>query len=774
LANLQTLTSLKRCNIYVTEYFSLKADYLDQLAQLRPDFGYDGFGEIVFFRTYSRIKDKPGITNWLKNLLNTAPDTVQESWFDVVVRVINGTLSIRKDWYKKASIEWDEAYWQDYALRMAVSMFKMYWLPAGRGMWAMGTQFVYERGSMALNNCGATKLGGNDRLSDDLHWLMDALMLGVGVGFEPIRDDLKIYEPVGRFLHYIGDSREGWCDAVKMRVDAFTKPNHRNPIFKDDYVRGPGQPIKGFGGFSSGPAPLMQLLENIEKLFRTPGIDVVRLKADIANMIGCCVVAGNVRRSAELMKIKIGDKVALNLKDYDIYPERENYGYMSNNSAALDTDEEFEALDEIARRVVVRGEPGIINIRNLKYGRIGKKVQMREDKADLFNPCGEIPLEDKELCNVVETLPTRCPHTEDWYDACEFAATYAQSVSLLPTHRSETNRIVVHNRRIGVGIIDWTGWVYERGLHKVTAFMRKGYARVVETATKRAEETGVPAPIRFTTIKPGGTGPKLPGKTSGVGYPTFRWTLRRMRVAANNPICPILDTAGVPFEPCYFDPLKTRVYEYPTLQGPAQPAEEVSLWEQANNLVTVQREWSDNAVSNTLYFRPKWKLVLMRATIIRDFSLPKETQDQLRESQFTTDFANFASSELPDHYIQPPVGLFDKPKVLNIVVENHFKLQTKQNKYGEWELYIYRFDPNHEENIILKVLSSIAPLIKSCSVLPHTAKGAYRQMPEEGITEEEYKARLAKIKKIDWSPFCGSDGEQELYCSAESCQVILK
>ncbi len=761
--------------MYVTEYFSLRAEFLEQLAQLEPEFGYDGFGEIVFFRTYSRIKhDGDGKGNWLLNALKNqlkGANQDQENWFDVVVRVINGTMSIRKDWYKKASIEWDEDTWQLYAYRMAVSMFKMYWLPAGRGMWAMGTQFVYERGSMALNNCGATKLGGNDTLSDDLHWLMDGLMLGVGVGFEPVRGDLKIYEPVGRFHHYIGDSREGWCDAMKMRVDAFTKPNHRNPIFHDDKVRGPGQPIKGFGGFSSGPAPLMQLLEDIEMLFRTPGIDVLRLKADIGNMIGCCVVAGNVRRSAELCKGSIHDPVFMNLKDYKLYPERENWGYMSNNSVALLTDADFEAMDEVARRVVVRGEPGIINLRNLKYGRISKKVQPRPDAADLFNPCGEIPLEDKELCNVVETLPTRCPTVEDWYESCEFAASYAQSVSLLPTHRSETNRVVVRNRRIGVGIIDWTGWVHQEGLHKVTSYMRKGYATVVRVATKRAEETGVPAPIRFTTIKPGGTGPKLPGKTSGMGYPTFRHTLRRMRVAANNPICPVLDKAGVPFEPCYFDPVKTRIYEYPTLQGPAQPAEEVSLWEQATNLVTVQREWADNAVSNTLYFRPMWKLTLMRATLIRDFSLGEAEKNQLRESQFTTDFANFVATELPDHYNAPPVGIFDKPKLIEIVVDGKFKLETKLTKYGEWELYIYRFDPQHEEGIILKVLSSIAPLIKSCSVLPHTAKGAYRQMPEEGITEEEYKARLSKIKRIDWSAFCGSDGMDEKYCTSDVCEI---
>ncbi len=737
---------------FVTEYFSLNAEALSDLAQMVPDFGYNGFGEIVFYRTYSRLK----------------ADGRQENWHDVCVRVINGTMTIRKDWYCKNGIEWDEVYWQRYAYRMLVAMFKMHWLPAGRGMWAMGTQFIYERGAMALNNCGATKLGGNDRLADDLHWMMDALMLGVGVGFEALRDDLKIYKPVGTFIHYIGDSREGWCDALKMLVQAYTMPGKRKPVFKDDHVRKRGSLIRGFGGQSSGPGPLMKMLRDVEELFEKPDVDVVRLKTDIANWIGVCVVAGNVRRSAELGKGSVNDPVFMDLKDYDKYPEREDWGYMSNNSAALMSDADFEMIGEIAKRVITRGEPGILNLRNFKYGRIGKQEQPKPDDADIINPCGEIPLEDKELCNVVETLPTRCPSIEAWYEACEFASFYAATVSLLPTHRSETNRVVVRNRRIGVSIIDWTGWVHTAGLHKVTAYMRRGYKIVVETATRRNAEAGVPAPIRFTTIKPGGTGPKLPGKTPGAGYPTFRETLRRMRVAADAPVVPVLDAANVPFQPCYFDPVGTRIYEYPTLQGPADPADEVSLWEQATNLVTLAREWADNAVSNTLYFRPMWKLVKSRSTFVRNSHEHNGLQLAVEHDRlFLAEFDKHIKDEWG---FNPWPGATEQAKAFKVSDERQ-KLVVKKDRYGAWELYMYEFDPLHEERHIEKVLSAIVPLIKSCSVLPHSAKGAYRQMPEEGISRKEYEERLSKIGKLDWARFTGSDGQDEKFCSAESCEV---
>lgn len=353
--------------MYVNEFFALNSEHLAKLSKIKPEF--DPFGEIVFYRTYSRLKR----------------DGTQESWYDVVVRVINGVMSIRKDWYKKNFIAWDEAYWQRYAYEMAVSMFKMYWLPPGRGLWAMGTQFIYERGGMALFNCGFTKLGGNDRLSNDYHWMMDALMLGVGIGFEAIRDDLKIYQPIGEYDHYVLDSREGWCNALKLTIDAYTRPNTRKPRLNYSLVRDKGQPIKGFGGLASGPEPLKRLIDQICILFETPGIDIVRLKTDIANLIGCCVVAGNVRRSAELAIGGVQDQVFMDLKDYSIYPEREDYGWMSNNTAALREDSDFECLGEVARRVVTRGEPGIANLKNFKFGRVGHPV-IEEDPADGLNP----------------------------------------------------------------------------------------------------------------------------------------------------------------------------------------------------------------------------------------------------------------------------------------------------------------------------------------------------------------------------------------------------
>jgi ribonucleoside-triphosphate reductase len=266
--------------MFVHHRFQVSEKTEDTIRSMIANFGYGGFGELVFYRTYSREKKGGG----------------QENWADCVLRVVNGTFSIRKDLYLKNHISWDEDYWQNYAFRFAKAMFKMWWLPPGRGLWAMGTDFIYERGSMALFNCGMTHI--TDDIANDISWLMDALMLGVGVGFEPHRnDDLELHESQGSFDFEIPDSREGWCESVRLLINSYRYSFCKKPKFIYDKVRPAGLLIKGFGGISSGPGPLKWFHEKIDEfchyyLGDMPGYDSVMLKTDLANTAGCCVVAG--------------------------------------------------------------------------------------------------------------------------------------------------------------------------------------------------------------------------------------------------------------------------------------------------------------------------------------------------------------------------------------------------------------------------------------------------------------------------------------------------
>ncbi len=727
--------------MYATHCFTLDPYVVDQLHDMEPEWGYGGFGEIIFYRTYSRI-NKEG---------------KQEDWTDVVVRCIEGTMSIRKDYYLKNMIPWKEDYWQGIAEEMAFSCFKMNWLPPGRGLWAMGTDFIYERGGMALYNCGATDIKFVS-LDKDLGWLMDSLMLGVGVGFSPSREDYYEFKnPKEKFEYIIPDSREGWVEGLKLLLEAYMYGASK-PIFIYEEIRPEGVPIRGFGGVASGPEPLKKLYEFIEKAIdkymTDKYYDSVIFKTDCANQIGCCVVAGNVRRSAELACLSINDPTFKKLKDYREYPEREAWGWMSNNSSVLVKNKDFEKLHELAKANRDRADLGYLNLRNFGEGRVGKKDKVKNDKAWLVNPCGEIPLEDKEVCNVNDTFPTRCENVLDWYKACKYATIYCSTVSLLSTHQPATNRVVARNRRIGVGICGGTSWIQQEGMSKVTKYLRKGYKVIRKINRNINAEAGVPESIRVTTVKPNGTTSKVVGVTAGIGYPNFHTMIRRIRVGRNSPIHKILREAGVQYENDWYS-ANTDIFEYPIkMDEEVKEVGEVSVWEQAMNLVLFQREWSDNAVSNTLMFRPKWVL-------IKKF-----------ESEAELCVNNWLVSR--EEYVIGKSNIMSHLYKYGIWEDEKYKIEIKWDKEYEYikEAKIYRFDPRHEEDSLEAVLAAIAPLTKTVSMMAHTPKGVYVQIPEEGITEEEYLERQQLIKKIKWSELQGSDGEDERYCNSSTCSPI--
>jgi ribonucleoside-diphosphate reductase alpha chain len=643
---------MEQPHTFVQERFRLEESFCSTLFAKKAKFGFQGFGEAVYYRTYSRIK----------------PDGTQEYWADTVIRVINGVISIRKNHYLQYALEWEEAKWQRYAQKLAISMFDMKWLPPGRGLWIMGTAYIYERGSAALNNCGAVD---TTDLSVAAEWTMDMLMCGVGVGFNTAwkGTDVSIPDKADPDVHVISDSREGWAESVKLLIESYTKKGTWSS-FDYSKIRPEGSPIHGFGGTASGPEPLKVLHRRIEKYlddYCHKKSDRTRCVADVMNAIGICVVAGNVRRSAQILLGSVNDTTFLELKDYRKNPERNEIGWVSNNTVVLENIEEFQQMPTIAEHIRDNGEPGIMNLINVqKFARYG---DASHDNATLANPCSEIPLESFELCNLSEVFPSRCENDEKFYEALEYATFYASTVSLLPTHRSQTNEVILRNRRIGVSISGIADMIDTYGETELTRRLRKGYLLVRSHNQKLAAEADIPPSIRVTTIKPSGSISQLAGCSAGMHFPTFQYAIRRMRVGSTSRVCKLLKDVGVPHEADHYD-ANTTVFEFPVSYGNTRSATVVSAREQFSLLALLQREWSDNMVSCTIYF-----------------------------------------------------------------------------------------DPKTEGPQIDEILSEFVPRIKSVSMLPHSGKGTYCQMPYERITKEQYQERQAKMPTIDWHKTIASQTE---------------
>jgi hypothetical protein len=202
--------------------------------------------------------------------------------------------------------------------------------------------------------------------------------------------------------------------------------------------------------------------------------------------------------------------------------------------------------------------------------------------------------------------------------------------------------------------------------------------------------------------------------------------------------------------------MNTEVFYFPVKKGPAKPAIQASVWEQAMNLVLVQREWADNAVSNTLNFKPKWTLLKSRMY---------ETDDE---------YLDAVEHALIEHDFGHDKWDIEWCHTQAIEESTGYKLRLVYNEtetYTERVVEVYQYNPQHEEDELEHVMAGIAPLIKSASMLPHTAEGAYEQMPEQAITEEEFMKMNEEIIPMDWSTFKGSDGIDEKFCTSESCEI---
>lgn len=356
--------------------FQLPKEFVNQYSDRVPPFGFNGLGMVVFLRTYSRPKS----------------DGTMESWADVCERVINGMYSIQKDHALENGRPWSE----EKALRSATEaydrMFNLKWTPSGRGLWMCGTPFVHERRvSEALLNCALITTEDIDQHRGDIfRWFMEMLMLGVGVGSD-MKGSGKVIvrkpSPSNAVPYIIGDSREAWAKSVELLINSYIPKGGKvaNEVnFDYSRIRPEGEPIKGFGGIASGPAPLIELHDRIrEYMNRNDGRPLTsRTIADIFNAIGACVVSGNVRRSAEILFGDFDDDEFINLKNYEVNPDRQEIGWVSNNSLFAEIGSPYR---KVAENIMRNGEPGFAWMENVrKYARMG---DLKEDNADGFNPC---------------------------------------------------------------------------------------------------------------------------------------------------------------------------------------------------------------------------------------------------------------------------------------------------------------------------------------------------------------------------------------------------
>ena len=577
------------------EKFTLSENFINKFKRKKPPFGFNGLGELVYMRTYSRIKE----------------DGKNERWWETVRRVVEGTYSMQKNHIDSHQLGWNPWQAQKSAQDMYERIFSMKFLPPGRGLWAMGTAITEEKGLYAaLNNCAfvSTKTIKDD-YAKPFCFLMDASMLGVGVGFDTKGAGEIIIKGIDKTrdesLFEIPDTREGWVESLKVLLESYF---HGTAPVEFDYtnIRPAGEPIAGFGGVSSGHEPLLEVHEDIRKVLEKNKSEPITITTivDIMNLIGKCVVAGNVRRTAEIVFGDPHDEEYLDLKNYKVNPDRETYGWTSNNSIYAELGMDYT---DVCRRIVDNGEPGFAWLDNMRhYSRMKNGGDDKDHRVMGGNPCLEQSLESYELCCLVETFPHNHDSLEDYQRTLKYAYLYAKTVTLGRTHWAETNRVMLRNRRIGCSVSGVAQFITKNGMGELQNWLETGYDTIQKWDNQYSDWFAVPKSIKTTSVKPSGTVSLLVGATPGMHYPESRFYIRRMRLSKHSELLEPLKKANYKLEPAFGSEDTTMVVEVPVDVGEGiRTAAELSIWEQFSLAAFLQRHWADNQVSCTATFDPE-------------------------------------------------------------------------------------------------------------------------------------------------------------------------
>jgi len=547
-------------------------------------------GYLVYKRTYSRRIDEANV------------DSRSEEFNETVERVINSCEKQLKCEF--TPIEEDRLRCYLTGLKGSV---------AGRFWWQMGTATVDKLGLSSLQNCAFTTVDNPIR---PFTWAMDMLMLGSGVGYNIQRKSVDKLPPVNSSFtcptrvdssdadYIVPDSREGWVKLLgKTLKAAFLSDNKSTFTYSTKMIRGKGAPIKGFGGVASGPEDLCWGIEQISKVLekragkKVRPIDVL----DVMNIIGAVVVAGNVRRSAQIAIGDADDVEYLLAKRWDL-GNIPSWRAMSNNSVVCD---DISDLHEFFwDGYEGKGEPyGLINLKlSRKVGRLGES-QYPDPEVQGYNPCAEQSLANYETCCLAEVFLPNISSKEEFLDVCKLLYRINKHSLRLPCHHEETQTIVHANMRMGIGI---TGVL--QATEEQKSWLSDTYERLREYDKTYSMRHGWPESIKLTTVKPSGTLSLLPGVTPGVHPGYAQYMIRRVRIASNHPLVETCRNHGYDVEyQRNFDGSEDRgtvVVSFPfSYPEGTKLAKDMTAIDQLEAVKWLQEVWSDNSVSCTVYYR---------------------------------------------------------------------------------------------------------------------------------------------------------------------------
>ena len=462
----------------------------------------------------------------------------RETWDELTTR--NKEMHIKK--YPELKDEINNVYKLVYNKKI---------LPSMRSMQFGGKPI--ETSPNRIYNCAYLPIDNIAAFSETMFLLLG----GTGVGYSVQKHHVDKLNPINkpypkrkrRFL--IGDSIEGWADAIKVLMKSYL--NGKSSTIEFDYsdIRPKGARLVTSGGKAPGPQPLKECVVKLTGILdqKEDGEKLTTLEVhDIICYIADAVLAGGIRRAALISLFSADDISMISCKSGDWWELNPQRG-RANNSAVLirhKITEEF--FMNLWKRVEASGsgEPGFY---------------FNNDKDWGTNPCCEIALRPFQFCNLCEVNVSNVESQEDLNErvkAAAFIGTLQAGYTDFHYLRNIWKETTEKDALIGISMTGiGSGSVLTQDMSKAADVVKRENSRV-------AKLIGINKSARTTTVKPAGTTSLTLGTSSGIHAWHNDYYIRTLRVGKTEAIYEYL-FKNIPalVEDEFFSPHTTAVISIP-------------------------------------------------------------------------------------------------------------------------------------------------------------------------------------------------------------------
>ena len=502
---------------------------------------------------------------------------------------------------------WGDKLTDEERVEIFQAIHKLEVMPSMRALMTAGP--ALDRDNMAGFNCSYIAID-SPRSFDEM---MYVLMCGTGVGYSVEDQYISKLPEIAEEFHatdtviHVPDSKVGWAKSYRELVSVLY--SGQVPEWDTSRVRPAGSSLQTFGGRASGAEPLIDLFRFTVRTFKeAAGRKLTSLEChDLCCKIAQIVVVGGVRRSALISLSDLSDD-ALRQAKHGAWYNTESQRGLANNSACYTSKPSFEQfLDEWRSLYESKsGERGIFS-RAASQKQAERNGRRDSDRDFGTNPCSEIILRKSQVCNLSEVVVRPQDTAQSLRRKVRIATILGTLQATLTDFRYLRNIWKTNTEEEALLGVSLTGILDNPllTLENDDLDLLLEDLRDVSIATNKewAERLGIPQSTAITCVKPSGTVSQLVDSASGIHGRYAPYYIRRVRADMRDPLCKVLEDAGVPCEMDNFSP-STKVFSFPK-QAPeaAVFASEQSGMEQLELWAKYQEHWCEHKPSITVYYR---------------------------------------------------------------------------------------------------------------------------------------------------------------------------